>query len=224
MNKSSNINQIYPVRQLCSAGQVKVFPNTAGQVKVFPNTAGQVKSLPNTAGQVKSLPNADGHVQLPTRAAGFTLIEVMIAVIVLSIGLLGVAGLQTVSQKYSRSAYLNTQATVLAHDMLERMRANPQGLLMQKVYDNPAATAHSNCFTLSGCSVTEMAENDMYEWADEVSQTLPGGKVAVCIDSTPDDGEPDDIACDGKGNQYAIKTWWLDINTEIHRVVTTASF
>ncbi len=165
-----------------------------------------------------------GQAQLPQRVAGFTLIEVMVAVVVLSISLLGVAGLQATSQKYSRSAYLNTQATVLAHDMLERMRANPQGLLLQNVYDNPAIIEHTNCFTLSGCSVAEIAENDMYEWAGDASQTLPGGKVAVCIDSTPDDGEPDDIACDGTGNQFSIKIWWLDINAETHRVVTTASF
>jgi type IV pilus assembly protein PilV len=165
-----------------------------------------------------------GYGQLPPGTAGFTLLEVLVAVIVLSIGLLGAAGLQAKSQQYSRSAYLNTQATVLAHDMLERMRANPQGLLLEAAYDDPAATQHSSCFSLSGCSVAEMAENDMYEWATDIAQKIPGGKAAVCIDSTPDDGEPDDAACDGAGKQYAIKVWWTNLNAETQRTVTTVSF
>ncbi len=156
---------------------------------------------------------------------GFTLIEVLVALVVLSIGLLGVAGLQAKSQQFSRSAYLNTQATVLAHDMFERMRANPQGLLnSNKYYDHPVATKKTNCFTLTGCSVEAMAKNDMYEWAQDAARKLPGGKVVVCIDSTADDGEPAAPACDGNGKFYAVKVWWQNLKAETHRVVTTVSF
>jgi len=165
-----------------------------------------------------------GHALLSSKSVGFTLIEVLVSIIVLSIGLLGAAGLQVKSQQYSRSAYLNTQATVLAHDMLERMRANPQGLLLEKAYDNPDSTEHASCFTVSGCSVAKMAQNDMYEWATEVAEKLPSGKVEVCIDSTADDGEPADTACDGTGKQYALKVWWTNLDAETQRVVTTVAF
>ncbi len=154
---------------------------------------------------------------------GFTLLEVLVALVVLSLGLLGVAGLQAKSQQFSSQAYLHTQATVLAHDMFERMRANPQGLIMNTYYNQPAATSHNNCFKVAGCSVLEMAQNDMYEWSQDVAKTLPGGTATVCIDSTPDDGESTaEPECDGLGKQYAVKVWWTV--SEPNRVVTVSSF
>src|SRR4030065_2717121 len=57
---------------------------------------------------------------------GFTLLEVLVAIVVMSIGLLGLAGLMASSLKNSHSAYQRTQATWLAYDALDRMRANRQ--------------------------------------------------------------------------------------------------
>ena len=157
------------------------------------------------------------------RSCGFTLIEVLVALVVLSIGLLGIAGLQAKSQQFSVNAYMHTQATVLAHDMLERMRANRAGL-DSGFYDLPKATEEENCFTLIGRSLQEMTQNDMYEWANDVSRRLPVGKSVVCIDSTYDDGTPVSPACDGVGNTYVVKVWWNNKTTTAQRVVTIASF
>jgi len=60
---------------------------------------------------------------------GLTLAEVLIAVVILSIGLLGIAGLQLTGLRGAQSANLRTQATVLANDIAERIRANPTGAL-----------------------------------------------------------------------------------------------
>lgn len=157
------------------------------------------------------------------KGAGFTLIEVLITLVVLSIGLLGVAALQAKSQQFSRNAYMHTQATVLAHDMLERMRANPAGL-NAGFYDLPTVTEQGDCFSLKGCSLQEMAQNDMYEWTNHVASRLSVGKSVVCIDSSYDDGTPDSPACDGLGSTYVIKVWWNNINATNQRVVTIASF
>ena len=165
----------------------------------------------------------NGFIHPHLRAAGFTLLEVLIALVVLSIGLLGVAGLQAKSQQFSSQAYLQTQATVLAHDMFERMRANPQGLIMNTYYNNPTASSNDNCFKLVGCSAQQMAQNDMYEWLQDVARTLPGGTATVCLDSTPDDGDSTaEPECDGLGKQYAVKVWWEV--SEPNRVVTVSSF
>jgi len=153
---------------------------------------------------------------------GYTLIEVLIAVIILSIGLLGIKGIQTKTQQFNREAYFNTQATFFTHDILERARANPKGL-NAGFYNNPSNTEHSTCYSVSGCSTQEMAENDMYEWKQVISNTLPGGNAHICIDSTPDDGEPDAPECDGEGLIYAAKVWWSLMDGTNQRVVITSA-
>ena len=61
------------------------------------------------------------------RQAGFSLIEVLVTMVVLSIGLLGVAGMQASGLRNNHAVYTKTQATNLAMDMAERIRANPKG-------------------------------------------------------------------------------------------------
>jgi len=58
---------------------------------------------------------------------GFSLIEVLVAVVILSIGLLGLGALQATGINNTNNAYFRSQATVLANSLIERMRANPQG-------------------------------------------------------------------------------------------------
>ena len=162
---------------------------------------------------------------------GFTLVEVLVALVVLSIGLLGIAALQVKAQNYSQDAYFRTQATVIAHDILERIRANPVGL-QARSYHLPSAIKHSSCYLESGCGVDEMSENDMYEWAgnpvgensNSVARLLPGGSAIICIDSTPNDGDVSAPGCDGSGYEYAVKVWWNHQNDEMYRVVTTTVF
>ena len=60
---------------------------------------------------------------------GLTLVETLIALLVLSIGLLGLASLQTASLQFNTSSYQRTQATILAYDMADRLRANRQAAL-----------------------------------------------------------------------------------------------
>lgn len=55
---------------------------------------------------------------------GFTLIEIMVALVIFSIGLLGLAMLQTTGLKFNTDSYMRTQATILAYDLIDRMRAN----------------------------------------------------------------------------------------------------
>ena len=85
---------------------------------------------------------------------GFTLIEVLIAIVVLAIGLLGLAGLQASSLKNNTSAYTRSQAQLLAYDMLDRLRANREGVINGSYDDLLSSTpSDPNCIT-SGCSVS----------------------------------------------------------------------
>lgn len=112
---------------------------------------------------------------IAARPAGFTLIEVLVAVLVMSIGLLGLAGLQATSLRFNTDSSAQTQATYLASDMADRMRAN-----VSKAADYPAkaGSANANCYTSAGCSPDEMAANDIQEWNDALA-TLPAGQGAI---------------------------------------------
>lgn len=141
--------------------------------------------------------------------SGTTLLEVLVALLILAIGLLGMLGLQTTSLRNTQSAYLRTQATILAEDIADRMRANRQGT-GSGAYDSASGLLNSSCNTTAGCSAVAMAGHDLAQWQNAVSGDLPSGAGRVCVDSTPDDGTPGAPACDGSGSGYAIKIWWDD--------------
>lgn len=113
---------------------------------------------------------------------GFTLIEVLIAMLVLSVGLLGLAGMQATSIKNNQSAYFRSQATQLAYDLADRMRANVKGkATYTSISPISNATAKANCKnTTGGCTEIDMAENDLKEWRDAVA-TLPNGTGTVTV-------------------------------------------
>ncbi|HET9843588.1 MAG TPA: type IV pilus modification protein PilV [Gammaproteobacteria bacterium] len=171
---------------------------------------------------------------------GFTLLEVLIAVVVFSVGLLGVAGLQILSLKLSHDSLLRTTATLLAKDMADRMRANTSQIELgiYSAYNNPNGISQGNpsCVSKdsngnsveSSCAPQAMALHDFYEWNanvqgqastawhPEIKSFLPNAHGIVCIDSTPDDGlpPPNNPACDNitsAGKQmFAIKIWWSE--------------
>jgi type IV pilus assembly protein PilV len=100
------------------------------------------------------------------RVRGFTIIEVLIAVLVLSLGLLGLAGLQATSLKASTSAAARGQATLLAYDIIDRMRAN-RDVALAGTYDNTAGTAPTGAGTdcqAADCDEDAMAAYDLNQW------------------------------------------------------------
>ena len=112
---------------------------------------------------------------IASRPAGFTLIEVMVSVLVMSIGLLGLASLQATSLRFNNDSSAQTQAAYLASDMADRIRAN-----VSRASDYPAtsASANANCYTSAGCSPVQMAANDIHEWNDALA-TLPAGQGTI---------------------------------------------
>ena len=142
--------------------------------------------------------------------SGFTLIEVLVSVLILSIGLVGVAALQGVSLKNTQSAFMRSQATALAYDVADRMRANVISA-RTGMYDPTKAAAVSACKSTTGCTPQDMAKHDLAEWKAAITNYLPMGEGYVCIDSTPNDGiSAASPACDDSGTQFAVKIWWDD--------------
>lgn len=141
---------------------------------------------------------------------GFTLIEVLVSALVLSIGLVGVAGLQAFSLKNNQSSFMRSQATSLAYDLADRMRANVASANANMYLPGTEALA-VGCTSTAGCSPQQMAQHDLAEWNNAIAMYLPMGEGFVCIDSTPFDGSGAAApACDGVGTQFAVKVWWDD--------------
>ncbi len=151
--------------------------------------------------------------------AGFTLMEVLVTVVILAIGLLGVAGLQYNSLKGNQDAMYAAQAVALAMEAADRVRANRPGVWNGNQATNTdydlitSAGTNPGCIS-SGCNTAQLAQNDAYEWITKV-ESLPGGVGVICRDSTPYDGtggstsEPWDPECDGVASpQFAIKVAW----------------
>ena len=109
---------------------------------------------------------------------GFTLIEVMVALVIFTISLLGLAGLQVAALRDNHLANLNTIATQLAEDMAERLRANPVGV-GNGSYDNiDSDPGHEDCYG-SSCSPDAVSRLDAHEWLTAIGEALPSGKGRV---------------------------------------------
>ncbi len=142
--------------------------------------------------------------------AGFTLVEVLVSALLLSIGLVGLAGLQAASLVNNNSSFMRSQVMALAYDLADRMRANVPGSNANN-YDPTLAAVTATCTTTVGCSPQQLAQNDLAEWNAAIGTHLPLGEGWVCIDSTPDDGASLlNPQCDAIGTQFAIKIWWDD--------------
>jgi type IV pilus assembly protein PilV len=114
------------------------------------------------------------------KCAGFTLIEVLIAMLVLAVGLLGLAGLQATSLGNNQSAYNRSQATQLTYDLTDRMRANVAGKASYVAILPSSATAQADCLIVSTtCNTDDMAKNDLYEWNLAVTTSLPSGAGTI---------------------------------------------
>ena len=113
---------------------------------------------------------------------GFTLLEVLIALVVFSLGLLGVAGLLVVSVQTNHSAYLRTQATFLAQSMADRMHANNLGVWAGAYNVTAAPGSASGCLssaTLATCSAAQIATRDVTIWSNQLASFLPNPVATI---------------------------------------------
>ncbi|RPH59098.1 MAG: type IV pilus modification protein PilV [Burkholderiales bacterium] len=143
-----------------------------------------------------------------TQQAGFSLIESLIAMLVIAIALLAMGGLQLNSLRSTGGSMLRTIATQQAYDIADRARANLPAY-RAGAYAGTGAI-HAACFA-AGCSPQQQAEMDLYLWNQSNASMLPSGQGVVCIDSTPNDGTPGAPACDNVADaNLAVKIWWDD--------------
>ncbi len=152
--------------------------------------------------------------------AGFTLMEVLVTVVILSIGLLGVASLQLNSLRGNQSALDSTVAVSMALEMADRIRANPPrnpntgDLLMTSNYLYLDAKGSDPGCISTFCNTNQVELTDAFEWFSRLEDLLPGARGVICRDSTPNDGiggstgTPWNPQCDGLSDTFAVKVAW----------------
>ena len=112
------------------------------------------------------------------KIAGFTLIEVLVALVVMTVGMLGVAVLYVEGLRLNRTSLYRTTAVALAADMAERIRTNQDA-----AYAGTGPGADGNC-DIANCTADQLADEDWWHWRRALNAYLPNGYTAE-IDRTP---------------------------------------
>lgn len=120
---------------------------------------------------------------------GFTLIEVLIATLILAVGLLGLSGMQAMGLRSTVSSYNRSQATQLTYDMIDRIRSTYLASDSHNVYvtiqpenasEQPVCISTSDsCSSPTACDSTKMAEQHLFEWNRDLKAILPSGKGTI---------------------------------------------
>lgn len=136
----------------------------------------------------------------------------MVSLVILSLGVLGMASLQLTAIKQNQSAYMRTQANHLAYDVVDRMRINSGET--DSYIDQDSGTEDSSCVSYSGaatgCSRSAMAAHDLFEWLSSLGRELPSGSGRLCRGALDLD-DPDNPDCDIDADApVTVYIWWDD--------------
>ena len=114
--------------------------------------------------------------------SGLSLVETLVALVVLSVGLLGVAALQVQGMSAGQTANFRTHAANLAADMAERIRSNPRGLT---AYAGPASDNRcaAEAAEALDCTPEQMAAHDLFLWERAIRASLPDGDGRIQVDA-----------------------------------------
>jgi type IV pilus assembly protein PilV len=162
--------------------------------------------------------------QRRSRASGFSLIEVLVALLVLSFGLLGMVGLQAMALQNNREARLQSVAVDLARELAEMMRGNKNIAMLNA--SNPyvgdfsaplTPTTVSVCLSVGSTCATAMsvADAEMTDWLSRVDANLPGARVKICSDTAPyqTSGLPQwDCTASATNDLLVIKIGWSHLS------------
>lgn len=148
---------------------------------------------------------------------GFTLIEVLVAILILSIGVLGAAGMQVAALQSNKEARNQAVGVRYAQEIADRMRANriyaskPANTYVDVNWASPAdAPSGSDCANTTCGTPEAVASWDIHDVIERIKQDdgLPGAKLVICRDDSPyDDKDTPQWACSGSGAVF-IKLGW----------------
>lgn len=159
-------------------------------------------------------------IQHRRSTSGATLLEILVALVILSIGMLGVGALQTKALRSSQDSYFLSQAAFLADEMAERLRANHSSLTpassnynginaMTDYSSLPSSYKSMSCANGNVCNASDMAKYDIAQWLNAVNDgtrglplgaakiTWSGGTATIILRWQP--GQSGEGNCDSSG-------------------------
>lgn len=141
------------------------------------------------------------------RQRGISIVEALVALVVIAVGMLGIAGLYLSSMQASRTAKLRAYAVELAGSIADRIRANRDAAA---AYDTDAyggAPATQDCET-ARCDAAALAEDDLARWLEDIRTTLPGAAAVTGTVTVTDRARPE-------SDNYVINITWREANSDI---------
>lgn len=133
------------------------------------------------------LPNNRQNPAIVKNERGLSLLEILITILIMSFGLLGIAGLTATSTQIAKTSQYKSVTLQLANEYAERMRGNIKGVA-DKQYNKLSVYADNGanslvtvpaCTVTDACTSTELAAIDQAEWTNALRQRLPGGDAYV---------------------------------------------
>ncbi len=113
---------------------------------------------------------------------GSSLIEVLVALFVLAIGLLGILAMQVKSMQFNQSADTYAKAVNIANDIAERIRINPKNVatyLTAEIPEDPPTNCRTTSFSAAACSAADLVNWDLYHWGASIKRNLPAGEGSI---------------------------------------------
>lgn len=149
------------------------------------------------------------------------MVEVLVAVLVLALGVIGAAGMQVTALRTAQQSGLHGTALHLAVELADRMRANDAQMRLDDAEnpylgidisgaDEPPPEPDVDCFSVD-CNGAQLARFELHDWARRLGAALPGARAVVCRDSAPWDGGKRRLAWDCATDHAAsivIKIGW----------------
>ncbi len=180
--------------------------------------------------------NRKRNSKLPRRQSGFLLLETLVAILVLSFGLLGMVGIQAYTLKANTDAKQQSTAVQMAGELADMMRGNRGVSLKTTANANPylfnglaesPPVASENCTNQTCTTALTVAQWEMNDWVSRINQAYPGANVQVCFDTAPYNsaGLPQ-WGCAGAANGWSpisIKIGWIRATTNDDRATGSAN-
>lgn len=142
------------------------------------------------------------------RQRGVSIVEALVALVVISVGMLGIAGMYLSSLQASRTAKIRSQAVELAGSIADRIRANRDAAIAYNTAQYGGAPAAQDCDNAKRCTPAELAQDDLAEWIQNIRDALPGAARVTGTVAVTDRVRP-------QSDNYVITITWREANSDI---------